>query len=73
MTSEAIDLDFSSSLLQINKYSDDSLKWEVESVDLKAYCKSNKKASRKSGDVENSSEGKNNIENNIANKIINTQ
>lgn len=39
-------MDFSNSLLQINKYIEDNAKWEVDSLDLKKYCSSKGKPKR---------------------------
>ena len=48
LNSEAVDLDFNNSLLQKFIYSKSSDKWEIESLDLKQYCKSmNKKEDEK--------------------------
>ena len=48
LNSEAVDLDFNNSLLQKFIYSKSSEKWEIESLDLKQYCKSmNKKEDEK--------------------------
>jgi hypothetical protein len=40
LSSEAVDLDFNNSLLQKFIFSKSNDKWEIESLDLKQYCKS---------------------------------
>ena len=48
LNSEAVDLDFNNSLLQKFIYSKTNDKWEIDSLDLKQYCKSvNKKDDEK--------------------------
>merc|ERR1712032_799672 len=49
LNSEAVDLDFNNSLLQKFIFSKTNDKWEIDSLDLKQYCKSiNKKDDDKS-------------------------
>lgn len=43
LNSDAVDLDFNNSLLQIFTYSKGNFKWEVDSLDLNQYCKSTHK------------------------------
>lgn len=43
LNSEAVDLDFNNSLLQKFLFSKTTDKWEIDSLDLKQYCKSMKK------------------------------
>ena len=44
LNSEAVDLDFNNSLLQKFIFSKSNSKWEIESLDLKQYCKSMNKS-----------------------------
>jgi len=44
LNSEAVDLDFNNSLLQKFIFSKTSDKWDIESLDLKQYCKSMNKS-----------------------------
>jgi S1-C subfamily serine protease len=42
ISSEAVDLDFSNSLIQIRRLNEETNTWETESLDLLKYCQSNK-------------------------------
>jgi hypothetical protein len=62
LSADAIDLDFSNSLLQIYKFNDNSHKWDVESFDLKKFCitKSDVKSNSKSIEIHKHDSKKNN-------------
>lgn len=48
LNSDAVDLDFNNSLLQKFIYSKSNDKWDIESLDLKQYCKSQNKSKNSS-------------------------
>ncbi len=53
LNSDAVDLDFNNSLLQKFIYSKSSFKWDVESLDLKQYCKSSAKKTEEKNPISN--------------------
>merc|ERR1712032_1455711 len=77
LNSEAVDLDFNNSLLQKFIYMKSSDKWEIESLDLKQYCKSmnkpkeDEKNKRKIAKRESNSENNSNILESLLKEISN--